>query len=130
MTEKVLNVGECHCKHVMLVGGALCGYNSIFDCPDLHITHVQIIRNRTKTSNGGLAGAAGQISGTILAGLIGYILTAPQTSTTWDMDLDIYTKEGKVIELWTSDHKIIKYLSGYMTVEDPRDKYRKQRGVL
>ena len=130
MTEKVLNVGECKYKHVLLSGGKIYGYNSLFNADELHVTHVQIIKNRTKTSNGGLSGAIGQVSGTLLAGLIGYILTAPQTTTTWDMDLDIYTKEGKVIELWTSDHKIIKYLTGYMTTEDPRDKYRKQRGVL
>ena len=55
---------------------------------------------------------------------------APQTVTTWDMDLDIYTTDGQVIEFWTSDPNIIKFLSGYMTDEDPRDKFRKQRGVM
>lgn len=132
--EKVLNVGECHYKHIMLMGdyhcGAIYGYNSLINSTKLNVHHVQIIRNNTITSDGGVAAAARQVSGTLLAGVIGFLFMAPHTVTTWDMDLDIYTTDGQVIELWTSDPNIIKFLSGYMTAEDPRDKFRKQRGVM
>ena len=61
-------------------------------------------------------------------GVIGNMLATPPKAA-FDMELDIYTTTGKVIEIWTSEERLIKALQSSMHVKDPRDKFRRARGV-
>lgn len=93
------------------------------------IETVIIIEDNTLYPSNTLRGLSNSITSTMLFGVIGAKSAAAQNQTKFDVDLDIYTPDGKVFEIHTDEPKLLKYLLKWVYVEDPRDKYRKIRGV-
>jgi hypothetical protein len=124
----VHNVQECGYKHITSSLGKVYAYNTLFHMEQLEITHVQIIKNKTKDHRRDLVATTRQISYTVMFGVVGAMLANP-SGVSINIELDIYTADGTVFEIWTDERKLVKSLLPYMHVKDPRDKYRKMRGV-
>lgn len=51
-------------------------------------------------------------------------------ATSVEADFDIYLTDGRVIEVQSCDRRVIEAAMKYAPVNDPRDKFRRSRGVI
>lgn len=112
---RVLNRAECGVNTVQVILGHFYG-RRWFSASRLAVSHVQIIEN----NNTGLKPMR-----------LGRWLQGFQSEKTeFNMDLDLYLVDGRVIEIQTTDKEVIREALRYMTVaDDPRKAYRAARRV-
>ncbi|HEY5556288.1 hypothetical protein [Acetobacterium sp.] len=130
-STKILNPKECGWKNLNFgFGGPIIFDTHFFKHETADIDYVRIIADNSKNKNGSeIKQASSSIVSTMLFGLYGALISELQNDYAVDVDLDIIIKSGVVVEVKTQDKSLLKYLVKYMKVNDPRAKYRKQRGL-
>jgi hypothetical protein len=127
MEEKIINKDEVGLKYFNYVLGKYYVYNSSFKAKEVFIDKVVVIEDRTTNPRRTITGNSSSIVGAILAGFIGVIVAAMASLPKWDVDLDIYLTDGRVIEICTQNEKLIRSLYKYIPEVDPRRYYRETR---
>ena len=129
MTTKIINSEECGLHNIILSLGKPYTIHNLVKHELLDIVHVQIIHDRTKDVRNGFQASTATIASTVLSGFIGLLTVPYRAKVTYDIDMDLYLADGRVVEIWSDDPQFIKFCLPLMHTKDRRDKFRKQRGV-
>ena len=126
---KIINAEECGWKELHFMFNQILVSKRWPLSEEIDIDYVRIVQDRSKrTGPGAIKQASSSIVATMLFGLAGTMLTALQEGYEVDVDMDIVLTNGKVIEIRAKDKKLVTYLAQFIVLENPRTKYRKQRG--
>ena len=90
------------------------------------IDYIHVIDDRTNYTEAAITRAGNMATGAILAGWIGAGLAANQNHLVWDIDVDVYLKDGHCLELNLNKFIVISILHPYM-VSDKRLRATRER---
>lgn len=130
MESKILNPHEVGKRFFNYTCGKYYVYDSVFKADEIKIAEVVIVKDYTRNNKNSLSRMSKGIIGAILAGVVGVLVAAGTSQPKWDVDLDVYTTDGRVIELRIQSESLIRRLYGFVKHPDPRAKFRKERGIL
>lgn len=130
MEIKILNPQEVGKKFFNHTCGKFYVYDSVFKPEEIKIREVVIVKDYTKNTKNSLSRMSNGIIGAVLAGVVGVIIAAGTAQPKWDVDLDVYTEDGRVVELRIQSESLIRKLFTYIRPDDPRAKFRKERGII
>ena len=130
MEERIINAQEVGKKFINKVDHRWFIYNSPWKPEQIEIDYILVVEDNTKNKRGNVEKVNRGILGAILAGFVGVAIAAATSQPKWNVEIDIYLKDGRVVEISTQSEAMIKQLMKYARQPDPRARFRQQRGVL
>lgn len=123
MEVRIGNAQEVGKKFFNYTSGRFYIYNNVFNPEHVNIKRTVVIKDYTRNNKNSLSRATNGIIGAMLAGVIGVIATTLASQPKWDVDLDVYLCDGRILELRTQSETLIKKLCKYTSEPD----YRKRK---
>lgn len=128
MEIAIINKEEVGRKYFNFVAGNFYVYDNPFKPEKVTIEKVVVIKDASVDPKGTFRGMTNGIIGAIVAGVIGIMVVSAFSQVKWNVDFDIYLTDGRVLEINTTSEKLVRALMEYVPKDDPRAKYRKERG--
>ena len=120
MYEDILNSAQVGYKYLSCVGSSFIASYSMWKGEGVQIREVKIIKDNTKRTRSEMARIGGGVIGAVVGGVIGAAIMLGLPNTEWDVSLDVYLTNGKVLELRVKTEEAIKKLWPYVKQPDPR----------
>lgn len=127
MEIAIINKEEVGRKYFNFVTNKFFVYNSAFRPEEVFIDYVIVVKDSSVNPKRSFNHMTNGIIGAIVAGAIGVMVVAATAHVKWDVDFDVYLKDGRVVEIRTQSAKLVHELIKYIPQPDPRAKYRKGR---
>lgn len=127
MEIAIINKDEVGRKYFNFVTNKFYVYNSAFHPEEVFIDYIVIVKDSSVNPKRSFNGMANGIIGAVISGFAGVFITAATSHVKWDVDFDIYLKDGRILEIRTQCEKLVRELCKYLPQEDPRAKFRKGR---